>query len=303
MILNNRIIAFIILNDQYMKKLLPLLLAMILISCGKQETFTLWQLSSQVNTIGNSYVIRTANDKIIVMDGGTNHEKDYLRGFIEALGGKVDMWFLSHPHGDHIGAVTAILQSLNRLEIKQIYHSRFTEELIDCEKGCAEATRKFYAMLDNLTDIEVIDCHCGDIFELDGVKIKVLAEKNPEMADKDYNNSSMVVKVWDKQKSIIFLGDLGPIGGQKLLKSEYAEDLKCDYLQMAHHGQAGCDKEFYDKTEFRACLWPTPSWVYDNDQGGGYNTGRLKTMEVREWMKEKGITEHYLSFEGLTKIE
>lgn len=286
-----------------MKKLLPLLLAMVLISCGRQETFTLWQLSSQINTIGNSYVIRTANDKIIVMDGGVNQEKDYLKGFLEALGGEVDMWFISHPHGDHMGAFNAIIQNPGGLKINRVGHSRFTEGLIDTEPGCAEATRQFYSMLDGLTETEVIDCHCGDMFEIDGVKIKVLAEKNPEMDDKDYNNSSMVLKVWDKKKSIIFLGDLGPVGGQKLLKSEYAEDLKCDYLQMAHHGQAGCDKEFYDKTEFRACLWPTPSWVYDNDQGGGYNTGRLKTMEVREWMKEKGITEHYLSFEGLTKIE
>lgn len=40
---------------------------------------------------------------------------------------------------------------------------------------------------------------------------------------------------------------------------------------MAHHGQNGYDKEFYEKAQFRACLWPTPSWVYNNDVGGGFN--------------------------------
>ena len=113
----------------------------------------------------------------------------------------------------------------------------------------------------------------------------------------------MVVKVWDNKKSIIFLGDLAVKGGQKLLDSEYAKDLECDYLQMAHHGQDGCDKHFYETVKFRACLWPSPSWVYNNDQGGGFNTGRLKTVEVRNWMKELGITEHYVSCEGLVRID
>ena len=76
----------------------------------------------------------------------------------------------------------------------------------------------------------------------------------------------------------------------------------CDYLQVAHHGQRGCDKEFYMTADFKACLWPTPKWVYDNDLGKGFNTAHLKTIEVREWMKEKGTTEHYVSCEGLARI-
>ena len=34
--------------------------------------FELWQLASQVNKIGNSYVFRTAEGKIAVMDGGVD---------------------------------------------------------------------------------------------------------------------------------------------------------------------------------------------------------------------------------------
>ena len=284
-----------------MRKLFVIIAAVLLISCSRQEGFTLWQLPSQVNTIGNSYVLLTENGKVIVMDGGMPEEKDYLRGFIDALGGKVDAWFISHPHDDHMSVLMEMLKDQKGLEIGKIYHSRFTESLIMSEPSQAELTRTFYSLLDN-SGIEVIDCHCGDFIGIDGINIKVLSEKNPEMSHLDYNNSSMVLKVWDKTKSIIFLGDLGPQGGQKLLKSEYAADLRCDYLQMSHHGQNGCDKEFYEKTEFRACLWPTPSWVYNNDLGKGFNTGHLKTIEVRDWMKEKGITEHYVSCEGLAVI-
>ena len=137
-----------------------------------------------------------------------------------------------------------------------------------------------------------------DEFEIDGVNFKILSEQNPEFAQRNpYNNSSMVVKMWDSEKSFIFLGDLGVEGGQKLLDSQYAGDLECDYLQMAHHGQAGCDKKFYETVKFRACLWPSPTWVYNAEMG------QLRTAEVRGWIKELGITEHYVSNEGLVRIE
>ncbi|MBR4995999.1 MAG: MBL fold metallo-hydrolase [Alistipes sp.] len=288
-----------------MKRVLIALIALFgVVSCSK-EGCVVWQLPSQIDTIGNSYVVQTAGGKVVVMDGGFVAEKDYLRGFIDALGGKVDAWIVSHPHDDHISALSALLETPNGLKIDKIYHSRFTEELIVSESEEAAAiTRKFYSLLDAATQTEVIDCHCGDEFEIDGVKFKILAEKNPELANANpYNNSSMVVKMRDCEKSFIFLGDLGVEAGQKLLNSEYAADLECDYIQMAHHGQNGCDQEFYDKAQFRVCLWPSPKWVYDNNLGGGFNTGHLKTIEVREWMQQKGITEHYVSNEGLVRID
>lgn len=272
--------------------------------CENNETFTLWQLPSQVNTIGNSYVVQTVNGRVIVMDGGSEAETDYLRGFISALGEEVDAWFVSHAHDDHMWALLNILKEPKGIRIKKIYHSRMTEELVATETGSyTEVNKEFYALIDKgIEGTEVIDCHRGDEFEIDGVNFKILSEQNPEMLT-SYNDQSMVIKMWDDEKSFVFLGDLGPNGGRKLMESEYMEDVKCDYLQMSHHGQDGCDKEFYMKAEFRACLWPSPTWVYNNDLGDGFNTGHLKTVEVREWMKEKGITEHYVSNEGLVCIK
>jgi beta-lactamase superfamily II metal-dependent hydrolase len=292
-----------------MKKILLLAISAIAIvllaTSAKKEpkTYTVWQLPSQVNTIGNSYVIQTVNGKVIVMDGGTGHETNYLRGFISALGAEVEAWFVSHPHDDHIQALTEIIKDPKDIKIKAIYHSRFTEDLMKTENDAEyKIIKNFYAQLDGLKETKVVDCHCGDMLEIDGVNFKILSEKNPEMLT-NINDQSMVIKVWDKKKSFVFLGDLGVNGGRKLMESKYMEDVKCDYIQMAHHGQAGCDKEFYFKAEFRACLWPTPSWVYNNDVGKGFNTHILKTIEVRDWMKEKGITEHYISYEGLVKIK
>lgn len=282
---------------------LMLLTAFALCSCAEKSTFTLWQLPSQADDHGNSYVIRTANGHIIAMDGGKAPEADYLRGFLAGLGNKVDAWIVTHPHGDHIDAMMELMEQRQGLTIGKIYHSRYTDNLIDGEPGSAENTRKFYSMLDGATDFEVVDCALGQEWEIDGVHFKVLAIRNPEIMANTYNNSSMVIRVWDDHKSVVFLGDLGAEAGDKLLASEYAEDLNCDYLQLAHHGQRGCSEQFYKSIKFRACLWPTATWLYNNDRGEGFNTAQFESVTTRRWMEEIGITEHYVSCDGLHKIE
>ena len=118
-----------------------------------------------------------------------------------------------------------------------------------------------------------------------------------------YNDNSMVIKVWDPNKSFLFLADLWKNGGDRLMNSPFKDDLNCDYLQVAHHGQKGVKLDFYRNIKFRACLWPTPLWLYDNDRGKGFNTAHYKTVETRELMDELGIKEHYISYKGLVKIE
>ena len=276
-------------------------------SSGKSG-FTLWQIPSQVDTIGNSYVFKTDKGRLVVMDGGMNEEAPFLRGFLSALGCEVEAWFISHPHNDHMGALTEILKKPGDLKIKKIYHSRFSESLIDREEPYNIYAREFYAELDTLdpTVTEVIDLkEPGLELKIDGMNLKVLGVTNEELAyTNPYNNSSMIIRVWDRAKSIVFLGDAGIECGDKVLNSAYRNDLDCDYLQMAHHGQQGCSEDFYKTITFRACLWPTPTWVWNNDAGGGINTAHLKTFDTRRWMDEIGITEHHVScLEGLYRLD
>lgn len=268
-----------------------------------KDGFTLWQLPSQVNTIGNSYVILTNKGRVFVMDGGMPDEAFYLRGFLSALGKEVEGWFISHPHVDHMGALKEILKDPKGIRIRHIYHSRFSESLIDSEKGSAPHTRELYALMDK-GDIAVTDFReSGHEYTFDGMHVKILGITNEEFRNNPYNNSSTIIRVWDKKKSIVFLGDAGVECGNKVLGGTYRQELNCDYLQMAHHGQQGCSKDFYKSIRFHACLWPTPLWVWNNDQGKGFNTGILKTVETRSWMDEIGIKEHHVScVDGLWRL-
>lgn len=275
-------------------------------SCSKNDsTFTLYQLPSVADDHGDSYVIVTKNHKVIAIDGGKAPETDYLRGFLAANGNHVDAWFVTHPHGDHVAAMAKILENPMGLKVDKIYHSRFTPEQFDPTHD-ESLLVKFYADLDSLNNNKittVIDCEPGMQFEIDGVKFKILSKRNPEIKANLVNNSSMAFKFWDDHKSVVNLGDLGVEGGNKLLASKYKDDLDCDYLKMPHHGQSCCDENFFKSFNFKACLWPTPSWLWTNTKRGGVpGKGPWTTLETRRWMKEKGITENYVMADGLQVI-
>ncbi|HWK56798.1 MAG TPA: MBL fold metallo-hydrolase [Parapedobacter sp.] len=296
-----------LLDKVFMNRILLLLILVfftLYTQAQRKSDFIMWQLPSQVNTIMNSYVFQMANGKVCVFDGGTNAETTYLRGFIGALGNEVEAWFVSHPHSDHIEALNEILENPNGIKIKTIYHSKLSNAFVNTyEIDSKDLTFTFY---DNLvkSGINVIDIRePGYEVRISKTIFKILGVSNEEIIVNPYNNSSMVIKVADANKSILFLADLGREGGDKLLASPYARELDCDYLQLAHHGQSGVRKEFYRQIKFSACLWSTPSWLYDNDAGQGYNTHTWETVEIRELMKQLGIKKHYRSFEGLFVIE
>lgn len=266
--------------------------------------FILWQLPSQSNNIMNSYVFLTSEGKVCVMDGGYKGDASYLRGFLAALGNEVEAWFVSHPHDDHVEALNEILKEPGGIKIKTIYHSEMSAAYYNAyEPNSRAGTAGFY---DNLRKFrgKVVDLTTpGEVIRVSNTYFKVLRVKNEQITANPYNNQSVVIKVWDRKKSVLFLGDLGREGGDELLKSSFAKELNSDYIQLAHHGQRGVSDDFYRAISFKACLWPTPSWLYHNDVGGGYNTANYETVHTRELMRDLGITQHYIAFEGLARIE
>ena len=106
-----------------------------------------------------------------------------------------------------------------------------------------------------------------------------------------------------QRKSVLFTGDLGVEGGEKLLGGPYRDRLKSDYVQMAHHGQNGVTEAFYIAVSPKYCLWPTPGWLWNNDSGSGVNSGQWKTLEVRQWMRKLNVRKHYVAAFGIQRIE
>jgi len=252
-----------------------------------------------------SYVIRTVGGKVIVIDGGVAGDAPYLRGFLAALGNRVEVWIISHQHADHFAALGEILKQPKDLQIGRIYSSTLDPEWIKqhCAEGEYKSWIEFLGAL-RTAGKGIIELQLGGRMDIDGVNIEVLGVVNPEIHSNGINNSSLVLRVWDSVKSILFLGDLGPEGGEKLLNGKYRDRLDCDYVQMAHHGQNGGNLDVYQAASPRFCLWPTPAWLWDNNIGGkGKGSGPWRTLEVRAWIEQIGVRTNFVSADGLHKID
>lgn len=270
----------------------------------KADTFTLWQLPSQGPSQMMSYVILTPGKKLIVIDGGMKCDAPYLRDFIQERASEVELWIITHPHLDHMDALGVLLDEKIAPPIKKVFASLPEAEWVKAHNSAGEY-EAFMAFTESLKNsgLPCEDAQLDQKFEIDGLKFHVLGIRNPEFTQNALNNSSMVFRVHDAHKSILFTGDLGLQGGEKLMASPLAEFLPSDYVQMAHHGQRGVDEAFYQKVNPSYCLWTTPLWLWDNDRGEGFDTGPWETVKTRGWMEKLPIKKHYVMHEGLHQID
>ena len=266
------------------------------------QTVQLTQLKMNSGRQMMGYILKT-NNKVIVIDGGTKDDAENLKFYINKYGGKVDYWFMTHLHDDHLGAFTEIVKDEN-VEICNIYASLNDKEWYRVN----EPSRYDFAeeFLNILSDEKIKNkVHSPDLNEkltIDNIKVEILGIRNPEIVENPGNEQSMVIRFDTHKSSMIILGDTGVKSSEKLLNNQ-KEKLDCDVVQMAHHGQNGATKELYQAISPKICLWPTPEWLWNNDPGTGYNTGIWKTIETRSWMEELNVQNNYIEKDGDITIE
>lgn len=267
------------------------------------EQISLTQLKANSDKQMMGYIIHTGNDKTIVIDGGTEEDAQNLIEWINKQGGKVDAWYITHPHIDHMGAFIKIVEE-TEIPIEKIY---VTLNDLDWyrqnEPSRIEEIESFFNTIQNSRISEnVNEVSIGQKIEIDGLNFEILGIKNPEITNNAVNNSSMVIKIYANKKTILFLGDTGKESGEKLLK-EQGENLKSDIVQMAHHGQDGVTEEVYKMIDPEICLWPTPEWLWNNDSGGGEDSGPWKTKTTRMWMSKLNVKENIVEKDGDKTIQ
>ena len=238
--------------------------------------------------------------KTIVIDGGTIYDCDQMITFLkENANSCVDAWFFTHPHHDHIGCFVKLRSLQSDIKIKKVYHCFPSKDLLIKNGMRASGESELWDDIDkwNATILSV-----GDSFVFDDITVRVLRTFNPDIIANFVNNSSAVYRIENKNKSFLILGDLGVEGGNEVIENVPIKLLQTDYTQMAHHGQNGVNKSFYEYIKPKACIWPTPDWLWNNDGGGGFNTGHFKTLDTRKWVEELGVTEHFIEKDGTQKI-
>ena len=262
----------------------------------------LHMLGSVTDTICESFIFEE-NGRLLVIDGGFESEAENLFAAIQALGGQVAGWFITHPHADHMGACCRLLEEHGtELRVEAVYTCFLDETLLcDMEPGQAEYTRLYLPWLQTLIrrhGIRHVRMRRGDVYPFGDAAVRVLREPDPAITVNCINNSSTVFRLDAGGQRLLFLGDLGVEGGHQLLAQTSPEELRADFVQMSHHGQHGVDRPVYEVIRPRCCLWCTPTWLWDNLGPDGYDSGIYGTVIVRGWMSDIGVRRHYVSMNG-----
>ena len=268
----------------------------------------LHMLKSVTDTINTSLIFE-GDSFLIAVDGGFPSEAEYLHSYIKELGKTVKAWFITHLHDDHVSALISIINDYGDIPIEKIYRNFPSEEFLmgsepqQTTMSSAELLSLFESSASD-AEIPLVTVYRGDTFDFGDIKINVLLSPDHSVEKDTINNTSCVFSVITGEKKVLILGDLGPEGGERLLKLCEKDELKSDYVQMAHHGQNGVNKDVYAAVMPKYCLWCTPSWLWDNMGNGGYDTGIFKTVIVRGWMSELRCAEkHYIMKDGTHIIE
>jgi beta-lactamase superfamily II metal-dependent hydrolase len=263
---------------------------------GEKLIFT----KSAINSIMEAVVVVTPNRHIIVFDGGRPEDGKHLAEVISQYSDTVDYWFLSHAHSDHCGALMTIAKKMpDALKIKNVLYAFPPQEwLAETEKGSAKETATVCTEVAAFPWPQTI-LKKGDKFEIDGAVVDVLNFYDLNITNNSCNNSSLVFSLKMGGRRLIFPGDIG-VEMSKVLIDEYGDDLKADIVVLSHHGQSGASREFYKRVAPEIAIWQTPTWLWDNNNGGrGPGSGPWQTNYVKCWLQELNVRKQFRNIEDI----
>ena len=272
--------------------------------CSEQKKHVMYQVTPNADMLMNCYVIKTKNDKLIVIDGGgagSPQVSGYLYAELQRISGKnepeIEAWFLSHMHDDHVNELVLIAKDkYKKITVNNIYFNFPSREFM--QKAEDGRFYKYYDRIQTSYDRFMGEgafektngktAFEGDVIDIDGVKFEILLTVTDEEKESNINDTSMIFRTTIDGQTIMFLGDAYIPEGKRLLE-KYGDELKSDIVQMAHHGQNGVDKDVYEAINPTLCLWPAPHWVFNN------TNGNLQSFEVRQWMMDLGVKYHIVA--------
>ena len=200
---------------------------------------------------GMMYIIKTYDNKLILVDSGQNSTEaslDGLMDFLREITGKsenekVDIaaWYFTHAHDDHVTVANHFIEAYHdQLNLQSVIYNFPSYQVIN-EKYDSGA----FLLKDNLhkyfPNVSYHKLHTGEIMNFGGVTMEVVYTHEDAVivtGESDvvyFNCTSTVVKVTMDGKKLMILGDIGRVAEKKIVEMHSSEYLKGDLVQVAHH--------------------------------------------------------------------
>ena len=238
----------------------------------------LWQFEVDHSLIdcGMCYIIQCSDYSFFIVDSAHPYSVnddiriyEFLRSKTPShLPVRVAGWFFSHGHDDHIGKFMDVFRYNKDIIIEGLYYNFVSNDHFSSDSWM-ESTKSFartFIKEVNERDIPIYKLHSGQRFYIRDLEIDVLCTHEDVFPAslENYNDSSTVLMVRIGEDKICFPGDAG---GEEsaILEARYPNELKCDIMQVAHHGHFGTSALFYQMANARVALFATTQIKYDEE--------------------------------------
>ena len=261
---------------------------------------------------GMGDIIVTEHKNLIVVDGGCANDAEDFVGLLEAQTPgqipEIDLWVITHPHGDHYGCIQAISKNpelVSRIHVKKFVYW-FPEEFCNKE-GTAGVLAYGNRDMEEICAITGAESHRparDEKFLIDGIELHFLYVPDDcsilNTAGGNSNHCSLIFTVQGKNKKAMITGDAYNRSMQ-VTAWRYYRDLKCDILQMPHH--ALCDshcQDFFRYVEPQIVFLPISIAGYRAMHSSMYAYSAGGTVNLVVEARAETV---YKAFEGTVEIE
>ncbi|MCQ2610018.1 MAG: hypothetical protein MJ151_04440, partial [Lachnospiraceae bacterium] len=231
---------------------------------------------------GDSFVLRNDDKKVYTIDGGstsnTSNGEYILAPNLKANQVSViEKAYISHIDADHVNAIQYVISRDEDIKVKEVVlpivakdNKKYNEFVRLCEKNNVKVT---YLKRGDVDEINKDMCfYCVSPSD----KVSVL--------NNDVNQSSMCIKLYYKDNTMLFTGDMGKEMESEILKDKVvSQNLQSDILKIAHHGsRTASSKKFIEKVNPKYAIL---SYGYKNS----YNHPHKETMNTLRATKDLKI--------------
>lgn len=230
----------------------------------------MWQFEVDHTLIdcGMCYVIQCTDYSFFIIDSAHAYSlRDDVRLYEllrketpENMPVVISGWYLSHGHADHICKCLDFLLYNKEVQVKGLYYN-FVPDTHFSAEGWLIADRRhtelFNRETEKMTHIPRYKLHTGQYFYVDCIRFDVLCSHEdvfPQSLE-DYNDSSLVAMMTVDGDKVCFPGDASG-KESKIIERRYCDFLKCDIMQVSHHGHFGLSCEFYRRSDAHVALFP-----------------------------------------------
>lgn len=181
---------------------------------------------------GNCTLLR-CKDKTILVDAGEVGAADTVINYIKNLKiDTLDCVIATHPHSDHIGALTKVLYEF---KIKDLIMPEIPEDIIPTSK----TYEKFLTAVSENAE-NVIAAEPGETYSYGEMNMEIFA---PLHDYDDLNDMSVVSRISYGETSVMFMGDATSAVEKDLLSE--STDYSATILNVGHHGSKTSSSEVW----------------------------------------------------------